>query len=88
MNHDHDVSVCRERFAVASLSVAPVSVILVVHVILQSELFRNFDGAVRAMVIDQNFDIDNIRKFTDGVFERFFGVVGGKHHRNALAVNH
>ena len=39
-------------------------------------------------VHDQNFGIDNIRKFTDGGFECLLGVIGGQHHRNALAVDH
>jgi hypothetical protein len=55
---------------------------------LKAEAMRDFESTVGAVVVDQDANIDEVGKFADSGFERFFRVVGGKHDGNALAVDH
>ena len=88
MHHDHDIGAGGERFAVARLLIAPVAVITIVDQHAEAELAGETGGVVAAVIVDENFRVDQRGKLVDRSFERLRGVVRGHHHRNALAFNH
>ena len=88
MHHDDNVGARCQRLAVTGLLIASVPVIAVVDVVLQAESMRDFDSAVGAVVIHQDPDIHQVGQLPYRYFQRLFRVVGGQHHRDALAVNH
>ncbi len=55
---------------------------------LQSELVRDFDGAIGTMIVDENADIDQVGQFPYRRFQRLLRVVSGEHDGNAFAVDH
>ena len=88
MDHDDDVSAGGERFAIAGLLIAAVSVVTIVGEALQAELTRNFKSTVGAVVVDENADIDQAGQFPHRRCQRFFRVVSGQDDGNAFAVDH
>jgi len=88
VKHDDDVGAGGEGLAITGLLVPSVAVIAVMDEMLDAEFLRDFDGAVLAVIIDQDAGIDEVGKLADGGFEGFLRIVGGQNYRDALAVDH
>ncbi len=66
MHHDDHIRARGQGLAVAGLLVASVAIILVMHEQLQPQLVGNFDGAVGAVIVHENADIDQLWQFRHG----------------------
>ena len=88
MKHDDYVCSCRQRFPIARLLIPAVTVIAIVPKHQQSKPARQFDSAVRTVIVPKNADVDQIRQFTDCDLQSLFRIVGGQHNRYAFAVDH
>lgn len=79
VEHDDDVRLEREGCIVAGFLVRAVPAVLVVEVeVLNIALFCHGDGAVSAVVIDEDDVIHNVqRDFIEGFLKRFFRIVRG-----------
>src|SRR5690242_19984993 len=88
VHHDDHIGARVQSFAVAGLLVAPVSVIAVVDVGVETQAVRDLQRLVSAVVIHQNADVHQVGQFTDGLLQGLLRVVRGQHHTDALAVDH
>ena len=63
MQHDDDVGAGGQGFAIAGLLVAPVAVVAVVLEDVQAQAAGEINGAVGAVIIDQDADVDQFGQF-------------------------
>src|SRR4029077_2180578 len=88
VQHDDDIGARGQGFAVAGLLVTAIAVVAVVLENVQAQLVRKVNGAVRAVVIDQDADVHQFRHFSHRSRNRLLRVVGRHHDRDAFTVNH
>src|SRR5579862_8269660 len=82
MNHDDDVGASGQSFAITGLLVAAVTIIAIVLEDVQTETAGNIDGLIGTAVIDQDADVNEFGKFSDGRFESLLRVVSGHDDRD------
>jgi hypothetical protein len=58
------------------------------HINLQSQPPGQSHGTVFAVVVHQNADVDHLRQFPDGRFERLLRVISRENYRDTFAIEH
>jgi len=82
-HHDH-VGSARQRLGVAGLLVAAIAQVLFVNRDREAETPRYGDGAVGALIVNQDTFVHGVGEFADGGFERRFGVVSRHYPRQCV----
>ena len=77
MHHDDHVGAGGQSFAIAGLLIAAIAVVAIMGERLQAEPVRDFEGAIGAVVVDENANVDQVGQLPHRRFQCFFRVVSG-----------
>src|SRR6266478_1951715 len=88
MHHHDNVRPSGNCLFIAGLLITPISVVLLMHVNAQTQLFGDAHSVVRAMIIHEDLEVNGFWHLADGFRQCFRRIVSGHHDRDAFTVNH